>query len=150
MNQKLKSLEPKLHSFLEEFKNFAFKGNVIELAVGVVIGTAFGKVVSSLVDHVIMPTISLILPGDVGFTAWSFGIAGKQIHYGLFLAELLNFVLVSLAVFVFIVKFFGWLSRVRGEKEAAKAPSLSKDQELLTEIRDLLKQQRASGIKDQG
>jgi large conductance mechanosensitive channel len=148
MNEKLKSLEPKLHSFFEEFKKFAFKGNVIDLAVGVVIGTTFGKVVSSLVDHVMMPAISLILPGESGFTAWSFGIAGRQIHYGLFLAELLNFVLVSLAVFVFIVKFFGWLARVRGEEEPAQAPALTRDQELLIEIRDLLKQRANQGIKE--
>jgi len=149
MNEKkLISIEPKLHSFFEEFKNFAFKGNVVDLAVGVVVGTAFGKVVGSLVNNVIMPAISLILPGEMGFTTWSFGIAGKQIHYGLFLAESLNFILVSLAVFVFIVKFFGWLARVRGEAEPAKAPVLTRDQELLMEIRDLLKQKANQGIKE--
>ena len=147
MSNLLKSLEPKLHSFFEEFKNFAFRGNVIDLAVGVVIGTAFGKVVSSLVEKIIMPAISLILPGEKGFKGWSVGIGGKQIEYGQFLGELLNFVLVAFAVFVFIVKFFGWLARVRGEKEV-KEPALSTDQKLLMEIRDLLKQRAEPGIKE--
>jgi len=69
---------------LEEFKRFAFKGNVVELAVGVIIGGAFGKIVDSLVKHIIMPVIGVILPGQQGYLGWKLSFAGKDIPYGLF------------------------------------------------------------------
>jgi large conductance mechanosensitive channel len=127
-------------SLADEFRQFAFKGNVIDLAVGVIIGAAFGKIVDSLVKHVLMPLISVVLPGDQGYVGWKWVINGKEIPYGLFLGEVINFLIVSLAVFLFIVKFLGWLNRFRKKEEAA--PTLpTKEQELLTEIRDLLKKQ---------
>src|SRR6185369_2128740 len=95
-------------SLLGEFKAFALKGNVIDLAVGVIIGAAFGKIVDSLVKHVIMPFISVILPGEQGYIGWKWVINGKEIPYGLFLGEVVNFLLVAVAVFFFIVKFLGW------------------------------------------
>jgi large conductance mechanosensitive channel len=141
----LSSLAPtrKAFTLLGEFKAFALKGNVIDLAVGVIIGAAFGKIVDSLVKHVIMPLISVVLPGEQGYVAWKWVINGKEVPYGLFLGEVVNFLLVALAVFFFIVKFLGWVMRARKE-EVAALPPLTKDQELLTEIRDLLKQQHAS------
>src|SRR5262245_64381849 len=84
----------KAYSLFEEFKNFAFKGNVIDLAVGVIIGAAFGKIVDSLVRHIIMPLISVILPGEHGYLGWKWVIHGKEIPYGLFLGEILNFLIV--------------------------------------------------------
>ena len=126
-------------SLFDEFKTFAFKGNVIDLAVGVIIGTAFGKIVDSLVKHIIMPMIGVIVPGEQGYLGWKWVINGKEVPYGLFLGEVVNFLIVALALFVFIVKFLGWVMR---EKEAAPPPP-TKDQELLTEIRDLLKQRQA-------
>ena len=141
---KIASLEPtkKVVSLAEEFKTFAFKGNVIDLAVGVIIGAAFGKIVDSLVKQIIMPLISVIIPSDVGYTNWKWVINGKTIPYGEFLGDLVNFLVVTLAVFLFIVKFLGWIVHSHGE-EAAVPQVLSKEQELLTEIRDLLKQAQA-------
>lgn len=123
-------------SLLSEFKGFAFKGNVIDLAVGVIIGTAFGKIVTSLVDHIIMPVIGVILPGKTGYQGWEVTIQGKKIPYGLFLGDVVNFLIVAMALFLFIVKFLGWIMKTKKD-----APPLTKDQELLSEIRDLLKRQ---------
>ena len=125
-------------SLIGEFKKFALKGNVIDLAVGVIIGAAFGKIIESLVKHMIMPLLGVILPGEQGYLGWKFVIAGQEVPYGLFIGEVLNFIIVALAVFLFIVKFIGWITRSRRE-EAAAAPAPSREQELLTEIRDLLK-----------
>lgn len=126
-------------SLLEEFKNFAFKGNVIDLAVGVIIGGAFGKIVTSLVDNIIMPLVGVIMPGDGGYKEWALSIGGKTVPYGAFLGDIVSFLLLALALFVFIVKFLGWLMHSKAAA-AAVPPPPTKDQELLTEIRDLLKQ----------
>jgi len=126
-------------SLFEEFKNFAFKGNVIDLAVGVIIGGAFGKIVTSLVDNIIMPVVSLIMPGDSGYKDWALSIGGKTVPYGAFLGDIVSFLLLALALFVFIVKFLGWLMKSKAAAAVAPPPP-TKDQELLMEIRDLLKQ----------
>ncbi len=135
----------KAFSLLDEFKAFAFKGNVIDLAIGVIIGVAFGRIVDSLVKHIIMPIISFILPGEQGYLAWKIAYNGKELPYGLFIGEVLNFLLVALALFIFIVKFLGWVMRSKKAEAAAPAPPPppTKDQELLTEIRDLLKAGKA-------
>jgi large conductance mechanosensitive channel len=129
-------------SLLDEFRNFAFKGNVVDLAVAVIIGAAFGKIIESLVRNIIMPLISLVMPGEQGYLHWKFVIGGKEIPYGQFLGDVLNFLVIALALFFFIVKFLGWLMRMK-KAEAAALPPLTKDQELLAEIRDLLKQREA-------
>ena len=125
-------------ALLEEFKNFALKGNVIDLAIGVIIGAAFGKIVDSLVKHIIMPFISVIIPGEQSYLTWKWVINGKAIPYGLFIGEIANFLIVTLALYIFIVKFLGFIMKRKKEEEAA-APPLTKDQELLTDIRELLK-----------
>jgi large conductance mechanosensitive channel len=138
----LKNLSPAKQalSVFDEFREFAFKGNVIDLAVGVIIGGAFGNIVQSLVRNIIMPVVGIILPGDKGYEHWELSIRGKIIPYGLFLGDIVNFVIVAAALFFFIVKFLGWIMRVK--KEEAKAPlALTKEQELLTEIRDLLRRE---------
>ena len=127
-------------SLVEEFKNFAFKGNVIDLAIGVIIGAAFGKVVDSLVKHIIMPLVSVLLPGQQSYLEWKAVIHGKEIPYGLFLGEVVNFLIIAAALFLFIVKFLGWLMRTRQE-EAATPPPPTKEEMLLTEIRDLLREE---------
>lgn len=128
-------------ALLDEFKNFAFKGNIIDLAVGVIIGTAFGKIIDSLVKQIIMPLISLAIPGEQGYLAWKWVINGKEVPYGLFIGEVLNFLIVALALYVFIVKFLGLLIKAKAAPPAPAAPpKLTRDQELLIEIRDLLKQ----------
>ncbi len=140
----LSGIDPKAKAFslFDEFKKFAFKGNVIDLAVGVIIGAAFGKIVDSLVKHLIMPLIASVMPGEQGYLGWKFVVNGSEIHYGLFLGEVVNFVIVALALFLFIVKFVGWIMRSKKE-EAVAPPPPTKDQELLSEIRDLLKSQAA-------
>jgi large conductance mechanosensitive channel len=135
----IKSFDPARQalSLLDEFKAFAFKGNVIDLAIGVIIGGAFGNIVKSLVDNVVMPLIGVIVPGGKGYEGWVATIHGKVIPYGKFLGDVVNFLIVAAALFFFVVKFLGWVMRLK--KEAAVAPPpLTKDQELLTEIRDLL------------
>jgi len=140
--KKLHLYEAEKHArtLYEEFKAFAFKGNVIDLAVGVIIGVAFGKIIDSLVKNLIMPLISVVIPGEEGYLGWKWVINGKEIPYGLFLGEIVNFLIVALALFIFIVKFLGWVMKA---KEATAPPPPTKDQELLMEIRDLLKQKSA-------
>jgi large conductance mechanosensitive channel len=130
----------KKDSLIEEFKKFAFKGNVVDLAIGVIIGTAFGAIVKSLVEDVIMPLIGLVLPGDKGYEGWVWQVGGKVIPYGKFLGAVVNFLIVALVLYIFIVKFLGWIMKSKTD-EAAAPPPATKDQELLTEIRDLLRQQ---------
>ncbi len=129
-------------SLLEEFKNFAFKGNVIDLAVGVIIGAAFAKIIDSLVKNLIMPLVSMIIPGSQSYVAWKWVVNGKEIPYGLFIGDIVNFLIVAVALYIFIVKFLGWVMRTK-KAEAAVPPPPTKDQELLMEIRDLLKQKPA-------
>ncbi len=139
--QAVASLEPtkRAVSLYEEFKRFAFKGSVIDLAVGVIIGAAFGKIIDSLVKQIIMPLLSILTPSNQSYVGWKWVIDGKEIPYGQFLGEVVNFLIVSLALFLFIVKFLGWALKSKTEETA---PRLTKDQELLTEIRDLLKERQ--------
>ena len=126
------------YSLFEEFKSFAFKGNVVDLAVGVIIGAAFGKIIDSLVKNIIMPLISVIIPAEHGYVDWKWVINGKTVPYGLFLGEIVNFLIVALRIYLFIVKFLGLVMKARKQETTAPLPP-TKDQELLTEIRDLLK-----------
>ena len=105
---------------------------------GVVIGAAFGKIIDALVKQIIMPLVSLVVPGEQGYLGWKIVVGEKEIPYGLFLGEVVNFVIVALALFLFTVKFLGWIMKSKQE-ETSSPPPLTKDQELLTEIRDLLK-----------
>jgi large conductance mechanosensitive channel len=140
LTEKLETFDPakKIGSLFDEFKNFAFKGNVVDLAIGVIIGAAFGSIIKSLVDNIIMPVISIVLPGEKGYIGWHATINGVDIPFGKFIGEIVNFLFVALFLFLFIKKFLGWL--MRAKKEEAATPPMTKDQLLLTEIRDLLKQ----------
>jgi large conductance mechanosensitive channel len=128
-------------SFASEFKEFAMKGSVIDLAVGVVIGTAFGKIVASLVGDVIMPTLSPLL-GSVNFTDLALRIstdaAGKPVlmKYGTFLQTVFEFIIIALVIFIVIKG----INRMKRPVPAAPAapPAPSKTEQLLQEIRDLL------------
>jgi large conductance mechanosensitive channel len=142
--KKMASLDTakKAFSLVEEFKSFALKGNVIDLAVGVIIGAAFGKIIDSLVKHILMPLVSLLLPSEHGYLGWKLVVGSKEVPYGLFIGEVVNFLVVALALYLFIVKFLGWMMRIRKEEAAASPPPLTKDQQLLIEIRDLLKGQQ--------
>ena len=129
-------------SLYEEFKKFAFKGNVVDLAIGVIIGAAFGTIVKSLVEDIIMPLVGLILPGDKGYEGWVWQVGDKIIPYGKFLGAVVNFLIVAFVLYMFLVKFLGWIMKSQKE-EAAAPPPPTRDQELLMEIRDLLKQKPA-------
>lgn len=140
-------------SFLQEFKAFAMKGNVIDMAVGVIIGGAFGKIVSSVVADVIMPPIGLLV-GGVNFTdlKWVLKPAVMQdgqevaaavtLNYGNFLQVTFDFLVIAFSVFLF-VRLLSRLNR-KQEKPAAPAtpPAPSKEEQLLAEIRDLLKERK--------
>ena len=95
----------------QEFKQFAFKGNMIDLAVGVIIGTAFGRVVSSLVDHVFMPLLAAAGAGGKGYEAWSFTLNGSEIKYGQFIGSVFNFLIVAAVIFMIIVKLVGTIMK---------------------------------------
>jgi large conductance mechanosensitive channel len=131
----------KATSLFEEFKKFAFKGNVVDLAIGVIIGAAFGAIVKSLVEDVIMPLIGLVMPGDKGYEGWAWQVGDKVIPYGKFLGAVVNFLIIALVLYLFIVKFLGWIMKSRQEQAAPAPPT--KEQELLMEIRDILKQRAA-------
>ena len=133
--------QKKVSAMVEEFKNFAFKGNVVDLAIGVIIGAAFGKIIDSLVKHIIMPFISVFMPSNQSYLTWKWVINGKDVPYGLFLGEIVNFLIVALALYFFIVKFIGMLMK----NKQVTAPPPTKDQALLTEIRDLIKEKGLSG-----
>jgi large conductance mechanosensitive channel len=138
--QKFSRIDPakKAFSLVDEFKAFAFKGNVIDMAVGVIIGAAFGKIIDSFVKHIIMPLISLLLPSQQGYLNWKLVVGAKEVPYGLFIGEVVNFLIIATVLFIFIVKFIGLITKSK-QKEATELPALTKDQELLSEIRDLLK-----------
>ena len=139
--------------FLDEFKEFAMRGNVVDMAVGVVIGGAFGKIVTSLVSDIFMPLISLAT-GGVDFTNWFVQLGGRDVQiyntlkeaqdagvavlgYGNFLQVVFDFLVIAFCIFLFI-KLLNSLKRKKAE-EPAPAPAPSKEEQLLTEIRDLLK-----------
>src|SRR6516165_5772778 len=120
----------KAASLFEEFKKFAFKGNVVDLAIGVIIGAAFGAIVKSLVEDIIMPLIGLILPGAKGYEGWVWQVGDKTITYGKFLGSVVNFLIIALVLYIFIVKFLAWIMKSRQEPTAVPP---TKDQELLME-----------------
>ena len=126
---------------VQEFKDFAMRGNVIDMAVGVIIGGAFGKIVSSLVDDMLMPLIGT-LTGGINFTELSVNVGDAQIKYGMFLQNILDFIIVAFCVFM-MIKGINNLAKKKKEEEAAapEAPAEpSAEEKLLTEIRDLLKE----------
>jgi len=128
----------------KEFKAFIMRGNVVDLAVAVVIGAAFGAVVTALVADIITPIISI--PGKTNFAQLSFHIRDSEFKYGDFLNALVSFLSVAAAVFFFIVKPLNMLAerRKRGEAAEEDTPAPSDEALILAEIRDLLKAQRAS------
>ncbi|PMC35885.1 large conductance mechanosensitive channel protein MscL [Bacillus sp. UMB0899] len=124
-----------------EFKKFALKGNVLDLAVGVVIGAAFGKIVTSLVNDIIMPLVGLLM-GGIDFTDLTVKVGSEELKYGLFIQNVVDFLIVAFSIFLFvriINKYFK-----KKEKETQAAPVVDKNIELLTEIRDLLKNKSES------
>ncbi len=131
---------------MQEFKDFAIKGNVVDMAVGIIIGGAFGKIVSSFVADVIMPPIGVLL-GGVDFTSLAItlqqaagDVPAVVISYGKFIQTMVDFTIIAFAIFM-AIKFINSLKKEE-EEAAAAPPEPSKEELLLTEIRDLLKQQK--------
>ncbi len=129
-------------SMMKEFKAFAMRGNVVDMAVGIIIGAAFGKIISSLVADVIMPPIGILL-GNVNFSDLAItlkdasgGAAAVTLNYGKFIQSLVDFIIVAFAIFV-VIKGMNTLKRK--EEAPAQAPAPSREEVLLTEIRDALK-----------
>jgi large conductance mechanosensitive channel len=130
-------------SVMQEFKKFAMRGNVVDMAVGIIIGGAFGKIVSSFVADVLMPPIGLLL-GNVSFSDLSVTLkeaVGEQaavtLNYGVFIQTVLDFVIMAFAVFM-LVKAMNSIKKKEEEAPAAP-PAPSREEEILTEIRDILK-----------
>ena len=126
---------------IKEFKEFAVKGNVMDMAVGVIIGGAFGKIVSSLVDDVLMPLVGMIT-GNIDFTTLAYKIGegdeAAVLKYGNFIQNTVDFIIVAFCIFM-MLKGINKLNRKK-EEPAPEAPAGPTQEELLTEIRDLLKQ----------
>lgn len=129
---------------LKEFKAFISKGNVLDLAIGVIIGAAFSKIVSSLVNDVIMPIIGLIL-GNINFKELKIvlkeannDIPASTLNYGLFIQNIIDFLIIAFIIFLF-VKLYSKIKKEDKKEPKQEVPTLTKDQELLIEIRDLLK-----------
>ena len=126
---------------IKEFRAFITRGNVIDLAVAVIIGAAFTAIVKSLVDDIIMPLIGIVL-GGVDFTALVIQVGAATITYGNFIQAIINFVLIALVVFLLVRSINRMQERMAKEKEEAEAapPEPSAEEKLLTEIRDLLRE----------
>lgn len=141
-----------MKQILQEFKQFAMRGNVVDMAVGIIIGGAFGKIVSSLVSDVIMPGVGLLVGGvnftDLKITLKEAVMNGEEIvspavsiNYGNFIQVTFDFIIIAFAVFM-LVKGVNALSKKKKEEKPATPPAPPADIQLLTEIRDLLKTQK--------
>jgi len=124
-------------SIAKEFREFAMKGNVVDLAVGVIIGVAFGKIVASAVNDIIMPLVGTLL-GGLDFNSLMVEIGNAKIQYGKFIQTCVDFVIIAWAIFV-AVKV---INRLKRAEPPPAPPTPPREEQLLTEIRDLLKQQR--------
>ncbi|MCE4050043.1 large conductance mechanosensitive channel protein MscL [Bacillus sp. Au-Bac7] len=124
----------------KEFKAFAVKGNVIDLAIGVIIGGAFSKIVSSLVNDIIMPIVGVLL-GGVNLTNLKITYGKATVLYGQFIQTILDFFIVAFSIFM-VIKLLSKFKKKKEEMAEEKAPSIDAKEELLMEIRDLLKKNR--------
>ena len=140
--------------FIQDFKEFALKGNVVDMAIGVIVGGAFGKIVTSLVNDIIMPVISIctggasyadlkyvITPGHPALADGTAAVEEVAINYGTFIMNIVDFFIIALSIFVAIRYTTKFMKKEKKEEEApAPEPAPTKEEVLLTEIRDLLKQ----------
>ena len=129
-----------MKKFLEEFKTFALRGNVMDLAVGVIIGGAFGAITTSLIDDLLMPLLGMIV-GGIDFGGLAVTVGGATLAYGNFIAAVLNFLLIALVVF-WLVKAVNALTKKKEAEAPPAPPEPPAEEKLLTEIRDLLREKK--------
>ncbi|MEE1169708.1 MAG: large-conductance mechanosensitive channel protein MscL [Anaerovoracaceae bacterium] len=125
---------------IKEFKEFAFKGNVLDLAVAVIIGAAFGKIVTAVVDNLLMPIIGVLM-GGVDFSGLAITVGEAKIGYGMVIQSIIDFLIVAFCIFLVVKAANKMMKKQEEEPEEPAGPS---QEELLTEIRDLLKEQKGA------
>lgn len=124
---------------LKDFKEFIARGNVLDLAVGIIIGAAFSSIVSALVDNVIMPVIGLFM-GGIDFSSLAYPVGDAVIEYGLFIQSIVDFLIIAFSIFIFIRLINSVKRKKETEVEEEAAEEIDQQTVLLTEIRDLLKE----------
>lgn len=127
-----------MKNFIQEFKKFAVRGNVIDLAVAVVVGAAFNKIISSLVDNIITPTVGLLL-GGINFSGLAITIGEARLSYGAFVQSVMDFLIIAFVIFVAVKAINKLRSESEKEPKKANAPEPPEEIKLLREIRDALK-----------
>lgn len=123
-------------SFIKEFKEFAMKGNVMDLAIGIIIGAAFGKIITSMVENILMPLIGILMQG-VNFQELVFKVGDAEIKYGMFIGAIIDFIIIAFVLFL-MIKAMNKMKK-KEEIKVAASPAPSNEEKLLAEIRDLLK-----------
>ena len=137
MSAKTKEIKEKSSGIAKEFKEFISRGNVVDLAVGVIIGGAFGKIVSSLVDNIIMPLVGIII-GGLDFSKLAVTVGTAELKYGLFIQNVIDFLIVAACIFAFVKVINKFIRKPKKEE----APAVNEELETLKEIRDLLKKKK--------
>lgn len=139
LEQQTKKLKNTGSKTWQEFKSFISRGNVVDMAVGVVIGSAFGKIVTSIVENIMMPLLGIVI-GGIDFSGLSFEFGGAVVKYGIFIQNVIDFLIMAMCIFI-VVKIMNSFTK---KKEPEEAPVPPKDEkvELLKEIRDLLKENK--------
>jgi large conductance mechanosensitive channel len=137
-NQSKKDLLSKKEAFdlLKEFKRFVFRGSFLDLSVGVIIGGSFNKIISSLVENILMPIVSLLLPFGSSYKNWALDLYGKHIPFGIFIGDVVTFLMMSLFLFFFIKNLVYWFF----EEEKDKKTELTLQEKTLLEIKEILSQ----------
>lgn len=126
-----------MKGFINEFKEFAMKGNVLDLAVGVVMGSAFGAIITALVEKIIMPLVGIAI-GGIDVSKMALTVKGVSLQYGGFLQAIINFIIIAFCIFVFVKLINTAFNKVRKQEEAAEEAAVDPNTALLIEIRDLL------------
>lgn len=139
MDKKInKDLLKKGNKTIGEFKEFISKGNVIDMAVGVIIGSAFGKIVTSIVNDILMPLLGIVI-GGLDFTNLTLEVKDATINYGIFIQNVVDFLIVAFCIFVFIKLISSFTKKEEAKEEVKEKPKKDDTVVLLEEIRDLLK-----------
>lgn len=140
LNEKKDKLVKSGGKTIHEFKDFISRGNVVDMAVGVVIGSAFGKIVTSIVENIMMPLLGIVI-GGVDFSGLSVTVGGAKVTYGVFIQNVIDFLIVAICIFI-VVKIMSKFTKKAEEEPKEVEPPKDEKAELLKEIRDLLKEKK--------